>query len=66
MVENKKIWVLEHYNEPEMVWEPLAYFSSREKAEAYHDILREVEYDIYYDTAEFRYEWHYVDRGYWE
>ncbi len=61
MPENKKIWVLEHFDVTDDVWVPVAYFSSREKAEAYHDVLRKVDYDIYDETSEFRYQWHYID-----
>ena len=60
-----KIWSLEYFNSDDD-WEVLAYFSTREKAEAYLDVLRKEEYDVYDETSEFRYDWHYLDRGYFE
>lgn len=65
MTKWNKVWVLEHFNSDD-VWEPLAYFSSREKAEAYLDVLRKEDYDLYDETSEFRYDWHYLDRSYYE
>lgn len=62
----KKIWVLEHFDVTDDVWVPVAYFSSREKAEEYYDTLRKEEGDIYDETSEFRYEWHYIDKGYFD
>lgn len=61
----KTIWTLEYYNSDDGL-ETLAYFSSKENAEEYLEILKKEDADIYDEDTEFRIDWHYVDRGYFE
>lgn len=60
-----KIWVLEHFGMDDC-WEALAYFSTKEKAEEYLEVIKKEDDDLYDETSEFRYDWHYVDKGYFE
>lgn len=60
-----KIWVLEHFGMDDL-WEPVGYFSTKEKAEEYQQVIMKEDDDLYDDSSEFRIDWHYVDKGYFE
>ena len=60
-----KIWTLEYHDECEG-WEIRGHFTTKEKAEEYLEVLKKEWDDVYDETSEFRIDWHYVDRGYWD
>jgi len=60
-----KVWILEHFSTDDC-WEALAYFTTEEKAKEYLETIKKEDDDIYDETSEFRIDWNYLDRSYYE
>lgn len=65
MTKWNKVWVLEHFGMDDC-WEALAYFTTKEKAEEYQQVIMKEDDDLYDESSEFRIDWHYLDRSYYE
>ena len=64
--DRQKVWIVE-YNDYETGWEPRGYFTTEDKAKkSLADYIKQ-ESDIYgYASTDFRTDWHYLDRSYYD
>ena len=61
----EKIWVVE-YNDDCDGWEPMGHFSTEEKAKEYMEVLLKEDSYITTDRDDYRIDWHYIDKGYFD